>query len=60
MLAVGVDLGLNRADEMLAEDQRVEMVGTEGRMIQVSRGTSSDRREPMTSEERVAQGDWTA
>ena len=60
MLAVGMDQGLNRAGMMLAEDRRVEMVGTEGQMFQESRGTDSDEREPMASKEKVAQGDWTA
>ena len=60
MLVIGMDQGLNRVGVMLAEDRRVEMVGTKGRMIQESGGANSDRRETMTSEEWVAQGDWTA
>ena len=60
MLAVGMDLDSYRVGVMLAEDRWVEMVRTEGRMFQESGGTDSDGREPMASEERVAQGDWTA
>ena len=60
MLAIGMDQGLNRAGVMLAEDRWVEMVEMEGRMFQESGGTDSDGREPMASEEKVAQGHWTA
>ena len=60
MLAVGMDLDSYRVGVMLVEDRWVEMVGTEGWMFQEFGGTDSDRPEPMASEERVAQGDWTA
>ena len=53
MQAVGVDLDLNQVVRMSIVDRRGKMVGTESRMIQVSRGTNSDRRGPMESEERV-------
>ena len=55
-----MDLDLNQVVEMLVEDRRVESVGMEGWMIQVSGGTSSDRLEPMASVEKVGQGDWSA
>ena len=55
-----MDLDSNQVDVMLVEDRRVEMVGMEGWMTQVSGGTELDRREPMASEEKVGQGDWTA
>ena len=58
--AVNVDSGLNRESWMQAEDRRMGMVEMEGWMFQESEGTDSDGREPKTSEERVAQGDWTA
>ena len=45
---------------MSVEDRRVELVGMDGGMIQVSRGTSLDRQEPMASEEESGQGDWSA
>ena len=54
-----MDLDSNRVDVMLAEDRWVETVGMECWMTQVSGGTDPDRREPMASEEKVGQGDWT-
>ena len=60
MPAVDVALGLNRVGVLQVEDQWMGMVEMEGQMFQESGGTASDRREPMASEERVAQGDWTA
>ena len=44
---------------MFVGDQWLETVAMEGWMTQVSGGTDSDRQEPMASEEKVAQGDWT-
>ena len=52
-----MDLDSNRVDVVLVEDRRVETVGMEGLMTQVSGGIDSDRREPMASEEKVGQGD---
>ena len=60
MLAVGVDRDLKWKAGLAAGDRRVELVGTCGRMVQVSGGTSPDRQEPMASEEEVGQGDWSA
>ena len=59
MLAVGMDLDLERVGGMSVGDRRLETVGMEGWMTQVSGGTDSDRWEPMVSEEKVGQGDCT-
>ena len=45
---------------MSVEDRRVEAVGMDSWMIQVSKGISPDRQEPMASKEKVSQGDWSA
>ena len=60
MLAVSVDLDMKWVDGMSVEDRRVELVGMDGGLIQVSGGTSPDQQEPMASEEQVGQGDWSA
>ena len=52
---VGVDRDLNRSVGILIADRWGKMVGMEGQMNQVSRGTDSDRQGPMESEERVVQ-----
>ena len=60
MLAVGTYRDSKRKAGMVAEDRWMELVGTCGWMVQVSRGTSPGRWEPMASEEEVGQGDWFA
>ena len=60
MLADGADQDLKWKAGMVAEDRWMELVGTYGWMVQVSRGMSPDRRELMASEEEVGQGDWSA
>ena len=59
MLAIGADRDLKWKAGMVAEDRRMELVGTCGWMVQVSGGTSPDRWEPIASEEEVGQGDWS-